>query len=184
MDVENSLSKNRLNGEDVPTDLRTLIQNNEELFQRTGIRIVMDGNWAPWLDYSYLREEELKNPDIAANLKAIEEVASYIAFFAEEEDRQFVGFWRSPKHRKINECNIVLHNNEGRFEMVNGSSFSEYLLSRTYQEEDFQNLKDWLNSLGVSINAASIDELLKPNEELDPNKLHDQLYSKYLQEVT
>src|SRR6266571_1011430 len=79
-DIAMRFSKIRLGGEPVPADVMVLLDHNEALYERTGVRLNWDDGWAPWLDTSYLRPEELEDPDIAANIRAIAEVCSHIAF--------------------------------------------------------------------------------------------------------
>src|SRR6478672_9063339 len=91
-----ALAANRLNGEPVPDDLKILLENCDELFELTGIRLNTKKDWAPWLDTSYLSARERADPEVIANLRATAEVCEMVAFVAAEEDGQYVGYWRGP----------------------------------------------------------------------------------------
>src|SRR5262245_16274272 len=97
MDTDSILhyfSLRRLAGDPVPDDLRLLLPYRDELFERTGIELNWAKDWAPWLDTHYLRPEERTDPGIAANIRAMADVSSLIAFVGQEEDGQYFGFWR------------------------------------------------------------------------------------------
>ena len=67
-------STNRLQGEPLPADVERLLEHRDELLRHTGVELVSDAGWAPWLDTSYLSDAERAAPQIAANLRAIEDV--------------------------------------------------------------------------------------------------------------
>ena len=48
-EVFSQFSINRLDGEAVPDDLRILLPHRDELAGRSGFRLVLDEDWAPWL---------------------------------------------------------------------------------------------------------------------------------------
>src|SRR5579862_1173728 len=155
-EVATRFSKFRLQGEAVPSDVVILLGDNEGLFERTGAQLNWDEGWAPWLDKSYLRPEELANPDIAANIRAIEEVCSRIAFVAAHEDAEYYGYWRGAEDRAVSESPVVCLDNEGQFRLCPGKNFAEALLERTYSEDAFEELRQWFGSIGISIAAETI----------------------------
>jgi hypothetical protein len=177
--ILSQFSKNRLNGELVPEDLQILLVHRDEFAARTGLELNEEADWAPWLDTSYLSEQECANPDIAANLRASEEVCRLIAFVAAEEDGQFLGYWRGPSHRPVAKSPLVLLDNEGQFNLSAGSTFAEAVLARLYDPEQFTELRDWLRSLGIAIRSNSPDDLFYPEGELSPGRLHEELFYRY-----
>ena len=96
-----AFSANRLNGEPVPDDLKPLLLHNDELRQRTGVELNWEKDWVPWLDTSYLRDYQRTNPDIAANLRAMNDVSRLIAFIAADDTAQYFGYWRGPGNRPV-----------------------------------------------------------------------------------
>jgi hypothetical protein len=72
--IVSQFSSNRLGGESVPDDVKKLLEHHDQFVKRTGIELNWKKGWAPWADTSYLSPDDLANPDIAANVKAIAEV--------------------------------------------------------------------------------------------------------------
>jgi hypothetical protein len=170
---------NRLNDEPVPEDLRILLENGEELFELTGIRLNARKDWAPWLDTSHLSTKERADPDVAANLRATAEVCELVAFVAAEEDGQYIGYWRGPEGRPVSESPLVVLDNEGQFGVCAGSNFAEALLSRVYGEERFQEFREFLHSLGLPAHFASQEDIPYPDVDFPPDALHRELCRRY-----
>ena len=106
------LSAHRLDGEPVPGDLAALVPYADELAKRSGIRIALERDRAPWADWSYTKEPDR---DTRANIKAHEMVFRYLAFFAEHQDQQYIGYWRGPGMRPIAQSSYVWLDNEGQY---------------------------------------------------------------------
>jgi hypothetical protein len=177
-------SANRLDGNPVPDDLGRLLRHRDELAQRTGIELSLAKEWAPWLDHSYLQPEERTDPDIAANIRAMADVSSLIAFVAQEEDGQYFGFWRGRDKLPIANCPLVFLDNEGQFNPCVASNFSECVLERTSGER-FGELRDWFRSLGITIPFNDEETLHArdwPHRSHDAEKLHGDLFYRYLHE--
>jgi hypothetical protein len=177
------MSANRLGGEPVPGDVRILQAHNDELARRTGIALHREKRWAPWLDTSYLSAAERANPDIAANVRAIEEVCGLIAFIAEYEEGEYIGYWRGPGKRAVAVSPLVRLDNEGQFNLCAGPSFAEAVLGEVYGDEKFAELRDWLRSLGIGVRAETAAELKYPRVKDRPDELHNKLYRRYLKEA-
>jgi len=178
-DLAASFSTVRLGSESLPADLSLLLEHADRFQEMTGVAFSYAQDWAPWLDTSYLSEEEKRNPEIFANVKAIAEVCSLITFIAELEDSQYIGFWRGLKHRSISESPLVILDNEGQFRLCACRTLAEAILEQTYDDETFAELKSWFQSLGIEIGFSSLDELAYPEEPNDPGALHTDLFEKY-----
>ena len=172
-------SQNRLDGEPVPEDLKILLPHRDELAERTGIRMEWAEGWTPWLDTSYLSEDELRNPEIVANLRAIREVCRRIAFVAEDQDDQCFGYWRGPTHRSVANSPLVVFDDEGEFHLCIASSFAEAILEREYGRDGFKKLRAWFRSLGIPIGWETPSQLTYPHEKLAPKDLHRELFERY-----
>lgn len=172
-------SANRLGGEPVPDDVRVLLAHRSELFKRTGIELNWKKAWAPWLDTSYLSDTDLANPDITANVRAIQEVCGLIAFIAVHEDDEYFGYWRGPANRSVAETPLVYLDNEGQFRLCGGSTFAEAVLSRVYSKEEFAKLRNWLRKIGVATLPETSAGLVYPKDEITPAGLHNELYYRY-----
>jgi hypothetical protein len=178
-------SAHRLSGDPVPDDLRRLLPHREELAERTGIELSWTKDWAPWLDHSYLRPEERTDPDIAANIRAMADVSSLIAFVAQQEDVQWFGFWRGPDKLPIAKCPLLFLDNEGQFNPCVASNFAECILEYTSGEERFNELRDWFRSLGITIPFNDEETLLArnwPERSDEAKKLHEELFDQYLRD--
>ena len=175
-----TFATNRLASETIPMDIGVLLRHADALQAMTGIFFNIDPDWAPWLDTSYLSEDQKRDPDIAANVKAIADVCSLIAFVAELEDSQYLGFWRGPDRRPIVNSPLVVLDNEGQFRLCASGTFAEAILEQTYNEVQFEALKTWFGSIGIDVGFAALDDLEYPEEPNNPNDLHTRLYEKYL----
>jgi hypothetical protein len=174
-------SQNRLNGEPVPDDVKALLANHDEFSERTEVELNWKKGWAPWLDTSYLSAEDRANPDIAANVRAIEEVCGLIAFIGADEEDNYFGYWRGPKKRPVAKSPLVRLDNEGQFELLAGSSFAEAILvANTYDTEQFTEFRDWLRALGIAIPWETPDDATYPKEKDRPDDLHKALYYRHL----
>lgn len=174
-----AFSANRLGGEPLPEDLRILLAHSEELAERTGIELNTEEGWAPWLDTSYLNDDDRANPDTMANVRAIADVCRLVAFVGATEDGESFGYWRGPDGAPVAVAPIVVLDTEGQFRIL-GSSFAEAVLFQTYGEESFAEMRDWLRSLGIEVRVASIGEIPTPAAEPHPADLHHELYRRYL----
>ena len=118
--------------------MNILLDNLAEFVRRTGVELNWKKDWAPWSDTSYLSADDLANPDIAANVKAIAEVCDLIAFVGSDEDGNYFGYWRGPKRESITASPIVRFDSEGQFNLCAGSTFAEAILvSQTFDPKQF-----------------------------------------------
>jgi hypothetical protein len=174
-----TFSRNRLKGEPVPDDLKLLLGKADELFEKVLFELNGESGWAPWLDTSYLSEEERVKPDIVANLRAIEEVCDLIAFVGAYDDAQYLGYWRGPTNRKVADSPLVFFDNEGQFEVVPGSNLAEAILWVAGEGERVIELRDWMRSIGIDVRCDGPSELTSPNDPDLPGQLHNDLFHRY-----
>jgi hypothetical protein len=179
--IVSQFSQNRLNGEPVPDDVKTLLANRDEFQERTQVELNWKKGWAPWLDTSYLSAEERANPDIAANVQAIADVCGLIAFIAADEEDTYFGYWRGAKNGPIAEAPLVRLDNEGQFELLAGSTFAEAILvAQTYDAEQFAELRDWFRSIDIPIGWESLKDAKYPKVKDPPDDMHKELYYRFL----
>jgi hypothetical protein len=181
--VLSQFSRNRLGGEPVPHDLQIFLPLRDELAQRTGIRLEWAEDWAPWLAPVDLTEAERRDPDVAATLRATEDVCRLIAFVASIEDGSFLGYWRGPGHRPAAESPLVLFDAKGQFHLLVASSFAEAILAREYGRERFAKLRAWLRALGIPIGWETPSILTAPHEKPTPKELYKQFFDRYRRET-
>jgi hypothetical protein len=178
-EILSQFSRNRLNGEPVPDDLKILLPHRDELAERTGIRLELAEGWAPWLDTSYVSEADRRDPDILANIRAIHGVCAHTAFIAAKGDEEFFGYWRGQARRSVANSPLVYLDDEDQFHLCIASSFAEAVLEQAYGGERFHDLRDWLQSVGISIGWDSPSQLTYPHEKLPPKELHKVLFQQY-----
>jgi hypothetical protein len=177
--VLEAFSARRLGGEPVPEDVKILLGHARELAERSGVELNWEAESAPWLDTSYLTEEDRRNPDIMANVRAIADVCRYVAFIATCDDDEYLGYWRGPGLAPVAGAPLVVLDNEGQFGVC-GSTFTEAVLNRSQGEEHFNELRDWLRSLGIEVREGSRYDWTSPMIEVPPDRMHRELYDRYL----
>jgi hypothetical protein len=178
-ELYSQFSINRLDGEPVPDDVRILLPDRDELEARGRIRLVLDEDWHPWMDTTGLGEAILSDPAGAASIRARAEVTRLCAFVAEDGAGQYLGYWRGPSHRKIPGCPIVLLDHAANFHLCAAQSFAEAVLEYNYARRGFHDLRDWLQSLGITITWESPSQLTLPHEKVPPKELYRQLFEQY-----
>lgn len=178
-ELVSQFSINRLDGEPVPEDLHILLNHGDELAARTGMRLIADEEWSPWLDTGALERSIQSDPEAAARMRATAEVARLIAFVAGDAQSQYLGYWRGPTRRKIAMSPLVLLNETGDFHLCIGSSFAEAILERAYGTDDFDSLRDWLRSIGIAISWDSPNQLTFPHEHMPPREMQRRLIDQY-----
>jgi hypothetical protein len=182
-EVFSQFSINRLDGEPVPDDLSILLPHRDELARRSGVRLVLDEDWAPWSDTSGLGDAVRSDPDAAANLRATAEVCRFVAFVAVDGANEYLGYWRGPSRRKVVESPLMVLDRTGQFHLCVSSTFAEAVVERAYGRDEYRELRDWFQSLGISIAWESPSQLTFPHEKLPPKELHRQLFERYRQSL-
>jgi hypothetical protein len=113
----------------------------------------------------------------------MDEVCSLIAFVAEEEDGQYIGFWRGRAQLPIEECPLVFLDNEGQFNPCVAANFAECVLELTWGQQRFNELRDWFRSLGITIpfdDEKTLHSRGWPERSHEAKKLHGELFDRYL----
>jgi hypothetical protein len=178
-EFEAKFSVHRLGGEQPPHDLSLLLIHRAGLANRTGIDLDASEDWAPWLDTSYLGESDWENPDLRANIRAINDVCKLIDFVIADEDGNYLGYWRGPQHTPLSEAPIVCLDNEGQFEFCGTANVAGAVLAMSGQ---FGELRAWLIDLGVQSLPSDPYDLFDLEVEPSPGQIHKQLYEKYASE--
>ena len=176
-----AISTNRLRGEPCPRDLQLLIENCPDLIADLGISLGVDADWAPWSDKSYLTPEDLANPDITANVKAIDEVCEHVRFVAQLDGGECIGYWVSPTLRPIAACPVVYYDTEGQFELC-GGRFVESLFFLIYDDDALEEVRLKCAALGIPMEFSSLDDIKIPESTISPDDFHDQRYTENLKD--
>ena len=172
------VSKNRLGGESCPKDLEILITQHFDILEDMGVEINGEESWAPWADKSYLTEADYRNPDIVANVKAIDDTFTCIRFVARTDDDECIGYWCGPEGRAVSESPLVYYDTEGCFRLC-GTRFVESLFFLSYDENALARLRAAFASLGTPLEFNSLDDIVIPVTGCSPESYHDEKYRKY-----
>jgi|GEM_PF-4928121 len=147
MKVENH-SRCRLQNDPFPEDLAYLVTHFHELLAEFEVTFNGEEDWEPWADKSYLTEDDLADPDIAANVKAIDDTYALISFVAEFPDGEYVGCWRGVERRPVNYCPLVYYTNNAQF-ILCGSNFIEVLFWCFDEVEELKPVWIYADCLGT-----------------------------------
>lgn len=173
------LSHLRLHGEPCPPDLEQLVTHGLDWLTGLGVTFGFEKEWAPWADKSYLTPADLANPDIAANVKAIDDVCEYIRFVAQTDGGECIGYWVGPVPRPLSECPLVYYDTEGQFELC-GSRFVESFFFLIYDEDTLVELREVCADLGIPLDFISLDDIPIPASSITPDAYHEQRYDWHL----
>jgi len=173
-----------MRGQDVPPDLRALLDvvasagGVDPLRDALGFALLMPGRDYPLLTGSYLNDRDRQNPDIMANVAAINDVLALITMVAESEDGDMIGYWHGPERTPIGKAAIVKLDTEGMFGLMQGRSLSEAMLGNAPFDdaERFSEARAWLAGCGIEIDANGRRGLSTPEASTRPDKLHEMLY--------
>lgn len=160
----------RLGTSQVPPDLALLAEAPEPL-SRLGWALVAAAEYDAPDDHSYLRPEELRQPAIAANIKASRAVNACITYFAEHEDHQFLGYWRGTHGLPLSDCPVVLLDNEGQYSLA-GRTVAEFiLLEWNAHPADQEEARRWFRERGIDL--PTVAECFARIEGFeDPSAMH------------
>jgi hypothetical protein len=175
-----------LKGQAIPKDLLALLDaarqagdGDDPLHEALSFSFLSPNRDYPLLSGSYLNETDRQNPDIMANVAAINQVMSMITFVAKSEDGDMIGYWHGPEQTSISEAPIVKLDTEGQFDLMQGRNLSEAMLGNYTFGDDarFADGRAWLAACGIEIEAANWHALATPVAATLPNKLHRSLYN-------
>jgi hypothetical protein len=180
-------SRQRLGGRAVPADLRTLLllqlqrgAADADPLGAMGVTLLEVGETHDALDHSYLNDKDRANPDIMANVAAMQSTCEYALFVARNQDAAIIGYWLGPENLGIEAAPIVKLDSEGQFALLEGTSLSEALLGNHVFEdaERFAELKGEFAKVGIAIRGDSWDELPYPKSLSDPGVFHEERYAE------
>jgi hypothetical protein len=80
---------------------------------------------------------------------------------------------------------LVFLDNEGQFNPTVAANFVECVMRHTWNEQQFNELRDWFRSLGIKMDFENRKALLArdwPERSHDASKMHEELYDRYRRE--
>src|SRR5215475_39844 len=149
-----AFSRDYLGGRAIPSDLSILLkmqwnrvpdpggENYVDPLETFNFQLLSDGRQSGILDKSYLSETDRANPDIMANVAAIDDVLAHILVVGEHHDNGAYGYWLGPENGPIESAPIVRLDTEGQFELRRGNTLAEALLvdCGSHDEDEFIDL--------------------------------------------
>ncbi|MDT9591932.1 hypothetical protein RDV89_02555 [Nocardioides zeae] len=151
------------------------------------------------LDTSYLTDDDRANPDVMANVRAIEETAALVTWVAVEPQRA-VGYWRGPASIPLDRAPLAQLDDEGQLRLTGAVSVTEFYAAELEEllvdddvllEEhglldedgdlDDDALRAWilrtLREAGYEgAEPRSIYDWKRPEVDVDPEDFHEQRY--------
>jgi hypothetical protein len=176
-----------LKGQPIPADLQQLLQlawgtaESSNPLAAWGLQILEPGH-RPLPDNSYLNETDRANPDIMANVKAIDDLFKMAIFVAEHEDGDLYGYWQGAENTPLTSAPIIQYDTEGQFNILGGSGLIEAIAANfSFSEEStFQEFRTAFADQQILFSATSLDTLVWPEITPRPNDLKNMLYAQYL----
>ncbi len=181
--VSKKIIKTVLNNQEAPADLYQLLNSDgcSDVLEEMECQLIKPEELPDLISHSYLNDDDRKDPDIMANVAAIDDVFKLITFVVQKDDGEIVGYWHGPEHLSLLEAPIVQYDTEGQFDILLGKTLTEAMLGVYVFDEDdeFLELREEFKQCGIEIQASNYDELHKPNPSTSPDSLHNILYNKY-----
>lgn len=176
-------SRERLDGRPIPADLRVMLlaqwENRPDFRDLLGLVFFEPGRVHPLLDTSYLREEELADPEMQAVNAGAAALAEYVKLVA-EGGKGWIGYWLHPHEPADRPVPLLVLDTEFTFWGMSGRTLAEACAvdAVSYEEdqrEAFSLLKARLAQLGLTLDAADYDAVYEPEFNVDPDELMDEL---------
>ncbi|GAB2558277.1 hypothetical protein GCM10027033_14370 [Leucobacter ruminantium] len=172
-------------------------------WEDAGIRLLEDDEVPELLDDSYLTEDDLAEPGIRANVRAMAETNALIAWVAEEDGERAYGYWNGPADPSAaaeeqadggaaSGPALVSLDTEGQYMMLAGRTLTEALCAEAaeYEDGNFAALVARARGLAAETDAGlaaslvtgeAIAELRNPAIE-GPGRYRDARYAALRQE--
>jgi hypothetical protein len=174
--------RERLAGRPVPDDLAILLAaqwaGNNGPLEDLEIEFLAPGHTLELVDHSYLREKDRANPDIMANVAAMDEISRHIGYVAEGLNGAALGYWLHPDEPADRPAPVVRLDTEGQFDILDGTTFAEAVIGCWVHDDDewFGRLADGFEELGVAMPVRRSADLAPAVVVVDPAKLHHRLF--------
>ena len=168
-----SFVSGRLAGETAPPDLDILLkafsarqnfaQSTENPLTHAATELMWTDRTYSLLDHDYLNETDRENPDIMANVKAMQDTAEKLKFVAQSEDDFLLGYWQERPETPLAACSLFWLDSEGQYSIAEGKSLAETLAYRALVDGDEELcgvVTQTFEQLGIIIPVAKEDLIL------------------------
>jgi len=155
--------------------LRKSLDDLGDLLEQIGFELVDDPNWAEPSDTSYLNDRDRADPDIMANVDAMDATNKLIAWIGRDTEG-FVGLWRGPDNLPLQQAPVVRLDTEGQYSLV-GATVPDYI-AVSAGEDAFADARATLVAAGFKV-AASEEKVWDALKGIaGPNAYRHDLYNK------
>jgi hypothetical protein len=173
---------------DIPKDLQLLFEATESgddsPFNEIGLSCLLPGQENEINDFSYLSEDDLKDPDILCNIEAIKYVAKMARFVAIDNESNLYGYWLGSAGKPLSTASILKFDNEGQFEILPGATLTEAAAGNYSAGDDdvFADLKTQFKQIGIAFSANDCNNFyeLSPIDADEPKTMHQEVYNAEL----
>jgi hypothetical protein len=173
----------------VPDDLRRLLEldwgnaasGKSNRLKRAGVTL-LDGDRMPELVAAVQAgRNDLPSAERLARAQAMADMVRYSGFVAEAAAGDAIGYWFSPKSIPIEAAPLLRFDADGHFSILPGKTISEGVLviASRGNNQTFSDLRDYLNELGLTISARSIQDIRPRERAPDPETTYQQLIRAY-----
>ena len=130
------------------------------------------------LEQDYLTDSDRANPDIMANVVAINEVLGHGAWVVRTFNGDVAGYWLHPEEPADRPAAIVRYDTEGVFTVLPGRTLVEALIYNMAHEDDDEiaALAAAFTAYGLPVNPSRSEDLPDPIVAVDPVELHHRRY--------
>jgi|GEM_PF-5829277 len=168
-------SRARLGGRNVPDDLRVMLAaqwaGDTSFLEMVGVEFIEADEQHPLLDTSYLRPEELADPEIQSMNAAMATISEHARLVARSDD-VWLGYWTHPDEPADREPSIVEVDTEYSFRLHPGRSLAEALVVAASEysddEEAHAELAAAMATAGITGVATDPSEVPEPGSIVDP----------------
>jgi hypothetical protein len=155
--------------------LRKALTNLPDVLDQFEFEFVDDPNWPEPSDTSYFNDNDRANPDIMANVEAMDATNKLIAWFGRDQEG-FVGLWRQPGGLPLERAPVVRLDSEGQYSLV-AATVPDYI-AISVDDDAFSETRASLVAAGFNV-AASREEIWDALDGIgDPNAFRHKLYNQ------
>src|SRR5258706_6694553 len=155
--------------------LQRVLNDRPDVLDQFEFEFVDDPNWPEPSNTSYLNDSDRADPDIMANVEAMDATNKLIAWFGRDQEG-FVGLWRGPGSLPLERAPVVRLDSEGQYSLV-AATVPDYI-AISVDEEAFNDARAALLAAGFNV-AASREEIWDALHGIgDPNVFRDNLYNQ------
>lgn len=157
--------------------LQENIGNLQEVLEEIDFEFIDDPKWSEPSDTSYLNETDRADPDIMANIDAMNATNKLIAWFGRDQEGGFVGLWRGPGNTPLEGAPVVRLDNEGQYQIM-AATVPDYLALADMDEDNFNDARLALLAVGFKVSASRDEAWGKIDGLSNPNAFRKELYNQ------